>query len=273
MSLLDSLFGKHHARQALEQALDAVVSIDERNDVTFYNAAAEALWGWRCDEVLGKPVKMLLPQLNLAGLAEQANKARRDIELVRKDGRKLWVRLSLSGVKAGGKTRYTVFLQDISREHEAQTLLSQTLEQALDAVVMVNEQSLVTFFNPAAERLWGYRREDVMGQPAHLLLPVSLPALLADQPGNARRELCISRRDGSSVWVQLSLTQVRLEGPRLNYTAFVQDMSAEVAQRERAQMLSPVAEETEHAVIITDALGLTQYVNRGFERLTGYWIY
>ena len=48
--------------QILEQAIDAVVSIDENNLVTLYNAAAERLWGYSKSEVIGKNVKMLVPR-------------------------------------------------------------------------------------------------------------------------------------------------------------------------------------------------------------------
>ena len=50
-------------RQILEQAIDAVVSIDEANCIIFFNKAAEHLWGYSASEVMGKNVKILVPKM------------------------------------------------------------------------------------------------------------------------------------------------------------------------------------------------------------------
>ncbi len=104
----NGLSGKVY-EQVLSQALDAVVSIDEKNLVTFYNAAAEQLWGFKREEVVGKNVKMLVPhaiQHQHDGFVN-ANRdtgqdkivgTSREIEIERKDGSKVWGSLSLSKV-------------------------------------------------------------------------------------------------------------------------------------------------------------------------------
>ena len=55
---------EQQALVALEQSIDAIVSIDQHNRVVFYNDAAERLWGWQRSEVLGQNVKMLVPQMH-----------------------------------------------------------------------------------------------------------------------------------------------------------------------------------------------------------------
>lgn len=49
------------AEQALSQSILAVVTIDEKNNITFYNNAAQRLWGYAPSEVLGKNIRMLVP--------------------------------------------------------------------------------------------------------------------------------------------------------------------------------------------------------------------
>ena len=66
-----------------------------------------------------------------------------------------------------------------------------------------------------------------------------------------------------------SLSKVKL-ADRTLYTAFIKDVTEEVEQRELQRMLSLVANETDNAVIISDANGLIEYVNNGFYRLTGW---
>ncbi len=295
LSMLLSLFGIHSSaervRQTLEQAIDAVVSIDTRNQVTFYNAAAERLWGFRRDEVLGQNVKMLVPQMFRPQHDELVNANRttgvdkivgtsREVLIERKDGSKVWGSLSLSKVRMGKQITYTAFVKDITREREARLRMDQTLEQALDAVVSIDENNLVTFFNKAAEQLWGRKREDVLGQNVKLLVPRGIQPQ-HDEYVNANRrtgqdkivgttrEVPIERADGSQRWGSLALSKVQLEG-KIVYTAFVKDVTEAVQQREQMRLLSLVANETDNAIIISDAAGQIVYVNHGFSQMTGY---
>ena len=68
---------------------------------------------------------------------------------------------------------------------------------------------------------------------------------------------------------KLSLSKIEIDGS-IAYTAFVQDVTEEVAIRERVRLLSLVADETSNSVVITDKRGLIEYVNPGFTRMTGY---
>ncbi len=144
--------------QILAQAIDAVVTIDELNQVTFFNAAAERLWGYDRVEVIGNNVKMLVPSEFRADHDNLVNRNRttgedrivgtsRDVEVQRKDGSRIWANLSLSRVTVGDKITYTAFVKDITEQREAQEITNQTLEQALDAVITINEKNIVTFFN------------------------------------------------------------------------------------------------------------------------------
>ena len=234
-------------RQILEQALDAVVTIDERNNVTFFNAAAERLWGYSRDEVLGRNVKMLVPQMIQANHDAYVNANRstgqdkivgtsREVRVERKDGGLVWGSLSLSKVRVGNKLLYTASVKDITREREAREVINQTLEQALDAVVTIDERNNVTFFNAAAERLWGYSRDEVLGRNVKMLVPQMIQAnhdgyvnanrsTGQDKIVGTSREVQIERKDGGRLWGNLSLSKIRLEG-KIAYTAFVKDISA-----------------------------------------------
>ena len=279
------------AMQALSQSIIAVITINENNEVTFFNKSAEKLWGYSEKEVLGQNVSKLIPQklrqhhdgyvnAHRATGKDKIVGSSREVQLQRKDGSLLWVQLSLSQIKVGSKKYYTAFVRDVSRERDAREMMEQTLEQALDAVVCIDERNLVTFYNSAAEKLWGYSKAEVMGQNVKMLVPKVIQAnhdsyvnanrtTGKDKIVGTSREIKIERKDGSVLWGSLSLSKVRLEGRTL-YTAFVKDVTEEVARRQEAEMLSLVANETDNAVIITTPEGLIQYVNTGFSRLTGY---
>lgn len=284
-------FKKSASEQALKQSIIAVVSIDDNNLITFYNSAAEKLWGYSPNEVMGKNIRILVPQEHKSNHDNYVNSHRttdknkivgssREVELETKHGNRIWVQLSLSQVIVGGKKHYTAFVRDVSAEREARLTVEQILEQALDAVVSIDEHNNITFYNSAAVKLWGYQREEVLGKNVKMLVPQVIQSQHdkfvnanretgQDKIVGTSREVKIERKDGSNLWGRLSLSRVMLED-RTIYTAFLRDVTQEVEQREMQRMLSLVANETDNAVIISDAAGLVEYVNNGFTRLTGY---
>lgn len=285
--------GSTELRALLDQVVDAVVTIDGRNNVVYMNPAAERLWGWSSAEVLGRNVSMLVPRAMQSRHDGFVDKHRRTgenrivgtsraVQMERRDGSVIWVSLSLSKVDLpAGEQGYTAFVRDVTAERNAQETINQTLEQALDAVVCIDEQNNVTFFNAAAERLWGYARDEVMGRNVKMLVPAEMQGRHdgfvnrhretgQDRIVGTSREVRVPRKDGSWVWGSLSLSRIRLTNGNQVYTAFIRNVDAEVRQREQFKLLSLVADETDNSVIITDADRRIEFVNGGFERMTGY---
>ncbi|MDX3907007.1 MAG: PAS domain S-box protein [Pigmentiphaga sp.] len=274
--------------QTLEQALDAVVSIDEHNNITFFNAAAERFWGYAREEVLGRNVKMLVPRGIQAEHDQYVDANRRtgndkivgtsrEVEVERKDGTRVWGSLSLSKIRVGDRILYTAFVKDISREREVREVINQTLEQALDAVVSIDGDNKVTFFNSAAERLWGYARSEVIGRNVKMLVPQAIQALHdgyvdanrrtgVDKIVGTSRDVLIERKDGSTVWGNLSLSRVRV-GDRITYTAFVKDITGE---REAREMMNQALEQALDAVVTIDQHNRVTFFNEAAEQLWGY---
>jgi len=286
-----ALFQGGTAKQALDQSIEAVVTIDQNNRIIYYNAAAEKLWGYSQQEVMGKNVACLVPPEqakdhdNLISRHRRTGEDRivghsREVPLVRKDGSQTWVSLSLSKIKAGRHQHYTAFVRDVSQERQQRKMMEQTLEQALDAVVTIDENNHVTFFNAAAEELWGYTRDEVLNRNVKMLVPKIHQSIHDDYINHNRetnqnnivgtsREVLIERKDGSELWGLLSLSKIHLDD-RILYTAFVKNIDEEVKRKAEFKVLSLVANETNNPVIISDAQGRIEYVNPGFERLTGY---
>ena len=265
--------------------------IDERNRIKRYNRAAEALWGYSREEVINRNVSMLVSQEHRSRHDDYVDHHRktgenrivgtsREVEVERKDGSRIWVQLALSQVKVGRKKYYSAFVRDVTAERSAREMMQQTLEQALDAVVCIDEHNNITLFNKAAEVLWGCSRDQVMGQNVKMLVPqIHQPRhdeyVRRNREGGqdrivgTSREVDIERLDGGHRWALLSLSKVAVDD-RVTYTAFLRDITEEVERREEMRMLSLVADKTENSVVITDAEGCIEYVNNGFIRMTGY---
>lgn len=281
----------NETEQVLEQAIDAVVSIDQKNCVKFMNAAAERLWGYSKREVIGQNVKMLVPrdiQRQHDDFIERNRRTEKDIIvgtsrevlLEHQTGKKIWANLSLSRIKINNETHYTAFIKDISKEKQQQEAIRQTLEQAVDAVVSIDTKNCVTFMNSAAEKLWGYSRQEVIGNNVRMLVPPvhqshhdlyveSNRRTGVDKIVGSAREVLLHRKDGSQRWCVLALSKIEIDD-NITYTAFVRDVHEQVLLREQIERLSLVANKTSNSVVITDQDGIIEYVNPGFTRLTKF---
>lgn len=275
----------------MQQAVDAIVSIDEQNKVIFYNAAAEKLWAYNKDEVLGQNVKMLVPKLFQSNHDQYINANRqsgidkivgisRDVLVETKHGKTVWCNLSISKVNTGKGIQYTAFVKDISAQKEDLERIDKTLEQCVDAVVTIDNENNIIFFNAAAERLWKCDKEQVLHKNVKMLVPVDIQASHDKLVNNNRnggtdkivgisRDVCFKDFKGNEVWGNLSLSKIELANKTL-YTAFVKDITEQKKQQERIELLSLLADETENSVVICDKLGQIEYVNPGFSQLTGY---
>lgn len=90
---------------ALEQAMDAIVLIDDEYNVLFFNNQAESLWGVNRHEVIGR--QLAIPGIRIAdqgkGMCAEPVGKRYDVQITHKDGQRIWVSLALSNIEAGGK--------------------------------------------------------------------------------------------------------------------------------------------------------------------------
>ncbi|GGF86414.1 EAL domain-containing protein [Alteromonas lipolytica] len=156
----------------------------------------------------------------------------------------------------------------------------QTLEQAIDAVVVINASNDIILFNRAAELLWGYSRDEVIGQNVKILVPDDLKphhdeyinanrTTGIDKIVGANRDIQFPRKDGSTCWGTMSISMFELDNNQF-YTAIIKDITDLVKQRKRLELLSMVTDKTDEAIFITDENENIVYVNNGFERKLGY---
>lgn len=239
-------------RLVIDQAIDAAVLIDERNCVIYFNVAAERLWGYSTDEVLGRNVKMLLPQQMRSEHDSWVDRHRRtrqnrivgssrEVQLERKDGTMVWASLSLSQVRGDdGSLNYAAFVRDITEDRKNRLAIRQTLESTMDAVVSIDQDNIVTFFNASAEKLWGYEANEVIGKNVSMLVP---PEMRGKHDGfvnqhretgqnrlvGTSREVPIYRKDGKVHTAILLLSFIDLGDGKKLYTAFLKDITVQRA--------------------------------------------
>jgi len=154
---------------------------------------------------------------------------------------------------------------------ESPDFLLAALERASDAVVIVDRDLHVSFFNAAAEQIWELARAEVLG---HHLSRLGLHELQPPDASNDHTkahasEITISRADGSRIRAAQSVSSVEIGGQSRTIACF-RDITAEVERRERMALLNLVADKTNRAVVVTDRNLKVVYTNAAFTRMFGY---
>ncbi|MFN6993541.1 MAG: EAL domain-containing protein [Aquincola tertiaricarbonis] len=234
--------------QTLEQAIDGVVLIDEHNDVVVFNAAAERLWGYRRDQVLGRNVRMLMPHemrsRHDAGVHAHRHTGRNrivgttvEVPIEQADGSRRQATMSVSQVVFEGRVLYCAFVRDASQQHELlarQRLLSTAVDESDIAVIVASADRRVVFANAGCLRMYGYRLEEMVGhRPTELLAgphtdPSMLQALMSDDLAEQSFscELLTYTKDGRPLWVSTAVNPVHDAHGRLcNFVGVLTDIT------------------------------------------------
>lgn len=279
LQILSRLFSSSRSTLALEQAPQAVLTISRHSLITFFNTSAEGLWAISRDQVLGQPASILLSESVLSRI-KTGDGSPHEARMKDSHGREFWANVAVAKLQAGSTLEHAVFIHDISNERHIREMMSRTLEQAMDAVISIDESNNVTFFNKAAETMWGYDRDEVLGRNVKMLVHEAIQAEQDSVVNHNRRtgenrvagsyrELTIERKDRSRIWGQAAISKIEFDGV-ITYTAFIKDVTEEVEKREKMEMLSLVADHANSGIVITDRDGKIEYLNAGFEHLTGY---
>ena len=263
---LAQMESKYHG--LLEAAPDAMVVVNQGGDIVLLNLQAEKQFGYRRDELLGQKVTNIIPE----GFAERliaddlrsaedalAQQIGTGIELIgrRKDGGEFPIELMLSPLESAEGILVTAAIRDISARKTDEKHLAQMeskyrglLEAAPDAMVVVNQSGEIVLLNLQAEKQFGYRRDELLGQKVKNIIPEGFAErLLADRLRSADDalaqqigtgiELTGRRKDSSEFPIELMLSPLEsAEG--ILVTAAIRDIS--VRKAAEANLLQKVKE-------------------------------
>jgi len=281
----------------LDDSDDGIATTDARGAVTSWNPAAERLSGIPAGTVLGRHLPDVVPPAGrdhartlLEEVLTSGRTARMETPWRRPDGGVLRVGITMSALRdpGGGAAGVSIVVRDLSREHAAdrrgrhtEHRMRTVVEMAHDAFVGMDEDGRINGWNRAAEELFGWTADEVAGRRlADTILP---ERSRGGQDGARRRlaelgesaltgrplELVVSRRDGTELHVELSLTVVRV-GRERTYNAFVRDLRGRDAAAATQARLAAIVESSEDAILSTDAAGCITSWNPGAERLYGH---
>ncbi|MES2939240.1 MAG: PAS domain S-box protein [Pseudomonadota bacterium] len=265
MHLLDVKLGDF-----LESTPDAILMVNAVGQIVLVNSLAEHLFGYARDELLGEPVELLLPKRfrgrHLGHREGYFHKPRSrtmgaGLELygLRKNGDEFPVEISLSPLVTESGTLVMSAVRDVGSRQRAEKKFRELLESAPDAMVIVDGSGAIVLVNSQTEKLFGYSRDDLLGQPVELLVPANFRGRHPQhregffthpraRSMGAGLELRGLRRDGSEFPVEISLSPLETEEG-----LFVSSAIRDVTERKRfEQALRDKNLELENAALVKD---------------------
>ncbi len=214
---------ERNLKTVLDETLDCIITTDSHGMIEFANRAAQNMFGFRAEELIGQNVRILVPEphhLEHRGYISEylrsgdAKIIGKSLELSarRKDGSEFPIRLSVNEYQIAGKQKFVGTVHDLS-EHEQilETLRirNDAIETSSDGISIADLSGEILYANKAMLRMWGFdRAEEILGDSSYPYWDnekeARRVAKAMQTTGRWSGELVAKRKDGSTFPVALS---------------------------------------------------------------------
>jgi PAS domain S-box-containing protein len=220
-------------RMMLDSVKDyAIFMLDANGRVQTWNTGARAIKGYTAEEIVGshfsrfyppEDVRQGRPQRELQ-TAARAGTYEEEGWRVRRDGSRFWANVLITAIRdeSGELTGYVKVTRDLTERRESERVRS-IVENVVDGIITVSEVGLIESFNRAAERMFAYAAEEVLGQSAALLLADDDIAPWSTA-GAGSTQVNGRRKDGTTFPMELALGEFHFLGRR-GFTIVVRDVT------------------------------------------------
>lgn len=269
---------------------DAIISKDLNGFVTSWNLAAERIFGYTASEIIGLSITKLIP----ADRAEEEAQILPGIRLgervehfetkrLHKSGKLVDVSLTISPVKDtfGNIIGVSKIARPISRankNNEKSLILAAIVDSTDDAIISKDLNGIITSWNPSAQRIFGYRPEEIIGQSVLKLIPADRQdeetLILSRLRKGERVHYFQTKRlskSGKLIDVSLTISPVKDEtGAIIGVSKIARDITDVIEAEKQSAMLSAIVSYSDDAIISKDLNSIVTSWNRSAERLFGY---
>jgi len=266
----------------------AIYELDREGRILTWNKGAERLKGWKAADIIGKPYNILhTPESRASNapgrelkIAAETGRFEEEAPRMRRDGTVFAAHVSLFPLRDehGEVKGFVKVTRDISDRSKAGKAILETrrrmeaiVQSAMDAIITIDEELHIVLFNPAAEKIFGYSADEVLGESMSMLFPERFRALqernlrefFTGAEVNQRLEdddlLVAIRRSGEEFPMEASISQVTVGGERVG-TIILRDITERKTSEEaRALLAREVDHRAKNALAVAQALvGLTK---------------
>lgn len=223
----------------------AIVMLDPKGRIVTWNVGAERIQQYKAEEIIGQhfahfftadDVALGVPEREL-GRAMVKGRTETEGWRVRKDGSRFWANDIITAIfdDVGHLKGFAKITQDRTEQHRSAQLLSSMLSTMIDGLITIDEQGRIQSMNAAAEKIFGYKESELLGQNVHILMPEPYHSQHDSylnnylRTGKAKiigigREVMGRRRDGTTFPMELAVSEFSLDSGR-HFTGIVRDVS------------------------------------------------
>ncbi len=165
----------------INSAMDAIISVNDQQQIVLFNVAAEKMFGYSANEILGQPLTQVIParfhaeheehirRFGMTGETTRTMGALRAVSGIRRNGEEFPIEASISQIEVSGQKLFTVILRDITervRTNERLVEQAALLDQSHEAILVRELDGRILYWSRGAERLYGWRAEEAIGRLA-----------------------------------------------------------------------------------------------------------
>ena len=292
----------HHLLSIADSTSDALIAINSEGKVISWNNAAELIFQYSKDEMLGQSLHVILPErfrdlhdrgINRVNSGGERHVIGKAVQLagVRKDGSEFPLELTLSEWSTEEGKHYGGIIRDVTDRvaMEDEIRLSEMrfrsiLESANDAIITADSTGIILSWNNAARHIFGRAEDEVVGKPLTIIVPEEYRTLhekgISRVTGGGEHhvigkmvELSGLHKHGHLIPIELSLSTWVI-GDNRYYSGIIRDISERKLNEElrlaTEMKFMSIAESANDAIISADSEGMIQSWNKAAENIFGY---
>jgi PAS domain S-box-containing protein len=274
----------------VESSEDAIIGVTLEGTITSWNPAAETMYGYSRDEILGRSGSLLVPEDRseergaiLDSIRAGQHVQRLETVRVRKDGAEVPVSLTASPIfdVNGTVIGFSAVHRDVTEQRkalEAARLMASIVESSDDAIVGLTLDGIITSWNPAAQRMFGYSSQEIIGTSSRALMPEDrleeseeLVAKIIAGRLVQNLETVRVRKDHTEFPVSLTASPIRdADSVIVGVSAIARDITVQSRSAANAQQMVTIVESSYDAITSLTLDRIIASWNPAAERIYGY---
>lgn len=270
----------------LESTTDAYFSVDSEWRLTYLSARAASLLKIEKGAVQGKQLWEELPEL-ASMFYKPFRAALNGQKVVELEGYYSALDIWLEAHAHPSENGLAVYMRDVSERRESESALRESetcqraiLDNVVDGIVTIDTNGVIETFNPAAEKIFGYKASEILGRNVSELMPAPFASKHDNYLKRYRTtqnprivgggsELQGKHKDGTVFPLDIALSEM-LVGEQRKFIASMRDITERKQSEENLRLADRVFESNSEGIVITDAETKILRVNNAFTRITGY---
>lgn len=233
MSVMEEYANKHTEltfQLIVESSPNAIILVNKEGKIAYANTQTEKLFGYSRSELIGQVVELLIPNRYrekhpgfrntfFHSPTVRSMGAGRELFALRKDRTEFPIEIGLNPLVTVEGTLVLASIIDISERKKAEERFRLVVESAPNAMVLVNDEGIITLVNKQSEELFGYERNELVGSKIEILIP---DRFSSHHPGHrstffqkpktramgAGRDLFARRKNGTEIQVEIGLNPI-----------------------------------------------------------------